>query len=71
LIKSGPSLCLKFKIKYGCEGLEEWNNFLHRNFPRFEIDFELQFGKSRSVLGFRKLNKIDRDRLKIYKFAWR
>jgi hypothetical protein len=25
----------KFEIKYGSEGLEEWNNFLHRNFFRF------------------------------------
>jgi hypothetical protein len=27
----------KFKIKYGCEGLEERNNFLRRNFFRFEM----------------------------------
>jgi hypothetical protein len=26
-----------FKIKYGCEGLEERNNFLRRNFFRFEM----------------------------------
>jgi hypothetical protein len=32
----------KFEIKYGCEGFEERNNFLHRNFFRFEIDFELK-----------------------------
>jgi hypothetical protein len=30
----------KFKIKYGCEGFEEWNNFLYRNFPRFKMDFK-------------------------------
>jgi hypothetical protein len=24
-----------FEIKCGSEGLEEWNNFLHRNFFRF------------------------------------
>jgi hypothetical protein len=24
-----------FELKYGCEGLEERNNFLHRNFYRF------------------------------------
>jgi hypothetical protein len=30
----------KFKIKYEIEGFEERNNFLHRNFFRFEFDFE-------------------------------
>jgi hypothetical protein len=29
----------KFEIKYACEGLEEVNNFLHRNFSRFKMDF--------------------------------
>jgi hypothetical protein len=33
----------KIKIKYGCEGFEERNNFLHSNFFRFEMDFELKF----------------------------
>jgi hypothetical protein len=33
----------KFEIKYGCEGLEEGNNFLHRNFFKFEIDFKWKF----------------------------
>jgi hypothetical protein len=28
-----------FEIKYACEGLEEVNNFLHRNFSRFKMDF--------------------------------
>jgi hypothetical protein len=28
----------KFEIKYGCAGFEEGNNFLHRNFFRFEMD---------------------------------
>jgi hypothetical protein len=33
-----------FKMKYGCEGFEEMNNFLHRNFFRFEIDaFKVYF----------------------------
>jgi hypothetical protein len=32
-----------FEIKYGFEGFEERNNFLHRNFFRFKVDFELQF----------------------------
>jgi hypothetical protein len=31
-----------FDIKYGCEVFSERNNFLHRNFFRFEIDFELK-----------------------------
>jgi hypothetical protein len=25
----------KLEIKYGCEGLEERNNFLHKNFSNF------------------------------------
>jgi hypothetical protein len=29
----------KFEIKYVCEGVEEMNNFIHRNFSRFEMDF--------------------------------
>jgi hypothetical protein len=29
-----------FQIKYGIEGLEERDNFLYRNFLRFELDFE-------------------------------
>jgi hypothetical protein len=32
-----------FEIKYGCEGLEEKNNFLHMNFSRLEMDFKLKF----------------------------
>jgi hypothetical protein len=32
----------KFEIKYDCEGIEEWNKFLHRNLFRFEIYFELK-----------------------------
>jgi hypothetical protein len=35
----------KFEIKYGCEGLEERNNFLHRNFFIFEVGFELKFSE--------------------------
>jgi hypothetical protein len=31
----------KIEIKYGCEIFEERNNFLHRNFFRFKMDFEL------------------------------
>jgi hypothetical protein len=32
----------KFEIKYGCEGFEEGNNVIHRNFLRFEMDYELK-----------------------------
>jgi hypothetical protein len=32
----------KFEIKYGCEGFEERNNFLHSNFFRSKMDFELK-----------------------------
>jgi hypothetical protein len=31
------------KKKYGCDGFEEMNNFLHRNFFIFETYFELKF----------------------------
>jgi hypothetical protein len=31
-----------FEIKYGCEAFEEINHFLHSNFFRFEMDFELK-----------------------------
>jgi hypothetical protein len=30
----------KIEVKYGCEGFEERNNFLHRNFSRLEMDFK-------------------------------
>jgi hypothetical protein len=30
----------KIEVKYGCEGFEERNNFLHRNFYRLEMDFK-------------------------------
>jgi hypothetical protein len=30
----------KIEIKFGLEGFEERNNFLHRNFFRFRVDFE-------------------------------
>jgi hypothetical protein len=55
----------KFKIKYGYEGFEDRNNFLHRNFSRFEMDFELKIWESRSVFELRKLIKISRNGLKI------
>jgi hypothetical protein len=36
----------KFEIKYGFEGLDESNNFIHRNFSRFEMNFKLKFRES-------------------------
>jgi hypothetical protein len=33
----------KFEIKYGFEGFEERNNFIHMNFSIIEMDFELKF----------------------------
>jgi hypothetical protein len=38
--KGGISMLENFQIKYAIEGIEETNNFLHRNFFRFEVDFE-------------------------------
>jgi hypothetical protein len=35
----------KFEIKYDFERFEEGNNLLHRNFFKFEMDFELKFGE--------------------------
>jgi hypothetical protein len=35
----------KIEIKYGREGFEEGNNFLHRKFFTFEMYFELKFGE--------------------------
>jgi hypothetical protein len=32
----------KFEIKYGFEGFDEGNNFIHMNFSRFEMDFKLK-----------------------------
>jgi hypothetical protein len=39
-LKDGLPLLEKSQIKYGIEGFEERNNFLHRNFFRFKLDFE-------------------------------
>jgi hypothetical protein len=47
------------------------NNFLHRYFFRFEMDFELTIWKVKACFDFRKLIKIARNGLKIHKFAWR
>jgi hypothetical protein len=40
--KNGLPELQKFGIKYGCEGLEESNKFVHRNFIRLKINFELK-----------------------------
>jgi hypothetical protein len=40
----------KIEIKYSFEGFEEENNFLHRNFFRFEIYFELKFLENQSLI---------------------
>jgi hypothetical protein len=32
-----------FQIKYRFEWFEERNNFLHKNFSRFNVDFEWKF----------------------------
>jgi hypothetical protein len=33
----------KIEMKYGLEGFEGMNSFLHRNFFKFEVDFEWKF----------------------------
>jgi hypothetical protein len=35
----------KIEIKYGFEGFEERNNFLHRNLFRYKMDRELKIRK--------------------------
>jgi hypothetical protein len=40
LIQKGPSRAQKIDVKYGVEGFEERNDFLHRNFLKFKVDFE-------------------------------
>jgi hypothetical protein len=40
LIQIGPSRAKKIEIKYGFEEFEDRNNFLHRNFFIFKVDFE-------------------------------
>jgi hypothetical protein len=39
-LKDELPLLENFQIKYEFEGLEKRNNFLHKNFSRFELDFE-------------------------------
>jgi hypothetical protein len=40
----------KFGIKYGFEGFDERNIFLHRNLSRFEIDFKLKFREFQGLI---------------------
>jgi hypothetical protein len=35
-----------FEIKYGCEGFEERNNFLHMNFSRFKMNLRWKIQRS-------------------------
>jgi hypothetical protein len=48
-----PKVCLtkleNFQIKYGFEGFDDRNNFLYRNFLKFEMEFELQFKETSMV----------------------
>jgi hypothetical protein len=62
---------LKNETKYGCECFEERNNFLHRNFFRSEMNFELKIWESISIFDFRKLIKIATNIPKIQEFSWR
>jgi hypothetical protein len=57
------------KNKYGCEGFEEMNNFLYRNFFVFEMDFEIKIWKFNVCFDFMKLIKIARNGLKIKKYV--
>jgi hypothetical protein len=41
--KKDLPLLKKIENKYGCEGFEERNNLLYRNFFKLEMDFELKF----------------------------
>jgi hypothetical protein len=34
------------ELKYGFERFDERNNFIHRNFSRFKMDFKLKFRES-------------------------
>jgi hypothetical protein len=41
----------KFKIKYGCQDFGERNNFIHRNFFRFQMYFELKIWEVKVCFG--------------------
>jgi hypothetical protein len=41
-IKTSLSKLENFEIKYKFRGFEGMNNFLHRNFIRFQMNFELK-----------------------------
>jgi hypothetical protein len=42
-LKDGLLVLENFQIKYGIEGFEERDNFLRRNFFRFELGFKWKF----------------------------
>jgi hypothetical protein len=46
MIEKGPLGLRKFEIKYGFEGVEKRNIFLHRNFFRFLVDLEQKIRES-------------------------
>jgi hypothetical protein len=39
-LNNGLPMLEQSQMKYGIEGFEERNNFFHRNFFRFEVNFE-------------------------------
>jgi hypothetical protein len=39
-LKNGLPELKKFELKYGFEDIEKVNNFLHRSFSRFRMDFK-------------------------------
>jgi hypothetical protein len=43
--KKGLPKLEQIEIKYGFQGFIERDNFLYRNFVRFEMCFELKFGE--------------------------
>jgi hypothetical protein len=68
-IQNGLPELQKFGIKYGCEGLEESNKFVHRNFIRLKSNFELKIWEVKVCFEFRKLIKISNYGPKIQEFA--
>jgi hypothetical protein len=48
-LKDELAVLENFQIKYEFGGFENRNNFIHRNFSKFKLDFEWKF---REALGF-------------------
>jgi hypothetical protein len=61
--KNNLSELKKIEMKYGCEGFEERNNILLRNFSRFKTDFKWKF---KEFLGW-EFNRISSSN---FKFGW-